>query len=74
MTGRAEVVSADVARTLASVEARFPDLMPALPEGFPIAGPLTLTADAQSRLLMLSLFVIPGFVFAAGFYNWYRRR
>ncbi len=35
---------------------------------------LTLTADAQSRLMMLSLFVIPGFVFAAGFYNWYRRR
>lgn len=35
---------------------------------------LTLTADAQSRLMMLSLFVIPGLVFATGFYNWYRRR
>ncbi len=35
---------------------------------------LTLTADAQSRLMFLSLFVIPGLVFATGFYSWYRRR
>jgi ABC-type uncharacterized transport system involved in gliding motility auxiliary subunit len=35
---------------------------------------LTLTADAQSRLMMLSLLIIPGLVFAAGVYNWYRRR
>lgn len=35
---------------------------------------LTLTADAQSRLMMLSLLIIPGLVFATGVYNWYRRR
>jgi ABC-type uncharacterized transport system involved in gliding motility auxiliary subunit len=35
---------------------------------------LTLTADAQSRIFLLSVFVLPGLVFAAGIYSWYGRR
>jgi len=35
---------------------------------------LTLTADAQSRIFMLSVFLLPGLVFAAGIYSWYGRR
>jgi len=35
---------------------------------------ITLTADAQQRILLLSLFVIPGLVFAGGVYSWWRRR
>jgi ABC-type uncharacterized transport system involved in gliding motility auxiliary subunit len=35
---------------------------------------LTLTAAAQSQIMMLSLVFIPGLVFASGIYSWYRRR
>jgi ABC-type uncharacterized transport system involved in gliding motility auxiliary subunit len=35
---------------------------------------LTLTADAQSRIFLLSIFILPGLVFAAGIYSWYGRR
>jgi ABC-type uncharacterized transport system involved in gliding motility auxiliary subunit len=35
---------------------------------------LTLTADAQSRIFLLSVFILPGLVFAAGIYSWYGRR
>ncbi len=35
---------------------------------------LTLTADQQSRIFMLSVLLIPGLVFAAGIYSWYGRR
>lgn len=35
---------------------------------------LTLTADQQQRIMLLSIFVIPGLVFASGFYSWWRRR
>jgi ABC-type uncharacterized transport system involved in gliding motility auxiliary subunit len=35
---------------------------------------LTLTADDQSRIFLLSIFVLPGLVFAAGIYSWYARR
>jgi ABC-type uncharacterized transport system involved in gliding motility auxiliary subunit len=35
---------------------------------------LTLTADQQSRIMLLSLLVIPGLVLATGVYNWWRRR
>lgn len=35
---------------------------------------LTLTADDQSRIFLLSVFILPGLVFAAGIYSWYRRR
>jgi ABC-type uncharacterized transport system involved in gliding motility auxiliary subunit len=35
---------------------------------------ITLTADDQQRMFLLSIFVIPGLVFAAGFYSWWRRR
>jgi ABC-type uncharacterized transport system involved in gliding motility auxiliary subunit len=35
---------------------------------------LTLTADDQSRIFLLSIFVLPGLVFAAGIYSWYGRR
>ncbi len=35
---------------------------------------LTLTADQQNRIMILSIFVIPGLVFATGFYTWWRRR
>jgi ABC-type uncharacterized transport system involved in gliding motility auxiliary subunit len=35
---------------------------------------LTLTADQQNRVMILSLFIIPGIVFASGIYTWWRRR
>jgi ABC-type uncharacterized transport system involved in gliding motility auxiliary subunit len=35
---------------------------------------LTLTADDQSRIFLLSVLILPGLVFAAGIYNWYGRR
>ena len=35
---------------------------------------LTLTADQQFRIQILSLLVIPGFVFAAGVWTWWKRR
>ncbi len=35
---------------------------------------ITLTADQQRRIMLLSLLVIPGLVFAGGVYTWWRRR
>ena len=35
---------------------------------------LTLTADQQNRIMILSIFIIPGLVFATGIYTWWRRR
>jgi ABC-type uncharacterized transport system involved in gliding motility auxiliary subunit len=35
---------------------------------------LTLTANQQNRIMILSLFIIPGLVFATGVYTWWRRR
>jgi len=35
---------------------------------------LTLTADQQQRIMLLSLLIIPGIVFASGIYTWWRRR
>jgi ABC-type uncharacterized transport system involved in gliding motility auxiliary subunit len=35
---------------------------------------LTLTADQQNRIMILSLFIIPGLVFATGIYTWWKRR
>jgi ABC-type uncharacterized transport system involved in gliding motility auxiliary subunit len=35
---------------------------------------LTLTADQQQRIMLLSIFIIPGLVFASGIYSWWRRR
>ncbi len=35
---------------------------------------LSLTADQQQRIMLLSVFVVPGLVLAAGVYNWWRRR
>lgn len=35
---------------------------------------LTLTADQQQRIQILSLLVIPGLVFAAGIWTWWKRR
>jgi ABC-type uncharacterized transport system involved in gliding motility auxiliary subunit len=35
---------------------------------------LSLTADDQTRLMWLSLFVIPGLMFAGGVYSWWKRR
>ncbi len=35
---------------------------------------LTLTADQQNRIMILSIFIIPGLVFASGVYTWWRRR
>jgi ABC-type uncharacterized transport system involved in gliding motility auxiliary subunit len=35
---------------------------------------ITLTADQQQRVALLSLLIIPGLVFAGGFYVWWRRR
>ena len=35
---------------------------------------ITVTADQQSRIRLLSLFVIPGLLFAAGLRTWWRRR
>jgi ABC-type uncharacterized transport system involved in gliding motility auxiliary subunit len=35
---------------------------------------LTMTADQQQRIMLLSIFIIPGLVFATGVYTWWRRR
>jgi len=35
---------------------------------------LTLTADQQGLIRLLSIFLLPGLVFAAGIYSWYGRR
>jgi ABC-type uncharacterized transport system involved in gliding motility auxiliary subunit len=35
---------------------------------------LTLTADQQSLISLISIFLLPGLVFAAGIYSWYGRR
>ena len=35
---------------------------------------LTLTSAQQQNIMLLSIFVIPGLVFASGIYNWWRRR
>lgn len=35
---------------------------------------LSLTADDQTRIMLLSLLVIPGLMFAGGVYTWWKRR
>jgi ABC-type uncharacterized transport system involved in gliding motility auxiliary subunit len=35
---------------------------------------LTLNADQQQRIMLLSIFIIPGLVFASGVYTWWKRR
>jgi ABC-type uncharacterized transport system involved in gliding motility auxiliary subunit len=35
---------------------------------------LSLTADQQQRIMLLSLLIIPGLVFAGGVYTWWKRR
>jgi ABC-type uncharacterized transport system involved in gliding motility auxiliary subunit len=35
---------------------------------------ITLTATQQSNILWLSLLIVPGSIFGAGVYNWWRRR
>jgi ABC-type uncharacterized transport system involved in gliding motility auxiliary subunit len=35
---------------------------------------ITLTADQHQRIMLLSLLVVPGLVFATGVYTWWRRR
>ena len=35
---------------------------------------LTLTQDQMNRIMILSIFIIPGLVFASGVYTWWRRR
>jgi ABC-type uncharacterized transport system involved in gliding motility auxiliary subunit len=35
---------------------------------------LTLTADQQNLIAILTIFIIPGLVFATGVYTWWRRR
>jgi ABC-type uncharacterized transport system involved in gliding motility auxiliary subunit len=35
---------------------------------------ISLTADQQQRIFLLSLFVIPGLIFAGGVYTWWKRR
>jgi ABC-type uncharacterized transport system involved in gliding motility auxiliary subunit len=35
---------------------------------------ITLTADQQQRIMLLSIFIIPGLVFASGVYTWWKRR
>jgi ABC-type uncharacterized transport system involved in gliding motility auxiliary subunit len=35
---------------------------------------LTLSADQQNRIAILSLFIIPGLVFATGIFTWWKRR
>jgi ABC-type uncharacterized transport system involved in gliding motility auxiliary subunit len=35
---------------------------------------LTLTADQQNRIMILTIFIIPGLVFATGVYSWWKRR
>lgn len=35
---------------------------------------ITLTADQQQRIFLLSIFVFPGLIFAGGIYSWWKRR
>jgi ABC-type uncharacterized transport system involved in gliding motility auxiliary subunit len=35
---------------------------------------ITLTADQHQRIMLLSLLIVPGLVFATGVYTWWRRR
>lgn len=35
---------------------------------------ITLTADQSQRIMLLSIFIIPGLVLATGVYTWWRRR
>lgn len=35
---------------------------------------LTMTAEQQNSVMILSLLIVPGLVFAAGIYTWWRRR
>ena len=35
---------------------------------------VTMTATAQNNITILSLLIIPGFIFGAGVYSWWRRR
>jgi ABC-type uncharacterized transport system involved in gliding motility auxiliary subunit len=35
---------------------------------------LTMTADQQNLVMILTLFIIPGLVFATGIYTWWKRR
>ncbi len=35
---------------------------------------LTMTPEAQNRIMILTLFIIPGLVFATGIYTWWKRR
>ena len=35
---------------------------------------ITLTADQQQRIWLLSIFIIPGLVLGAGAYTWWKRR
>jgi ABC-type uncharacterized transport system involved in gliding motility auxiliary subunit len=35
---------------------------------------ITITADQHQRVMLISLLIVPGLVFAAGAYNWWRRR
>jgi ABC-type uncharacterized transport system involved in gliding motility auxiliary subunit len=35
---------------------------------------ITMTAAQQTNLIWLSLLLVPGFIFGAGFYSWWRRR
>lgn len=35
---------------------------------------ITLNADQQQRIMLLSIFIIPGLVFASGIYTWWKRR
>jgi ABC-type uncharacterized transport system involved in gliding motility auxiliary subunit len=35
---------------------------------------ITLTADQQQRIMLLTIFIIPGLVLAGGVYTWWRRR
>jgi ABC-type uncharacterized transport system involved in gliding motility auxiliary subunit len=35
---------------------------------------LTLTADQQWTIFLLTIFIIPGLVFAGGIYSWWKRR
>jgi hypothetical protein len=33
-----------------------------------------MTAEQQNRIMIRSLFIIPGLVFATGIYTWWKRR
>lgn len=35
---------------------------------------LTMTGDQQNRIMILTLFIIPGLIFATGVYTWWKRR